>query len=144
MTFKFKTFIVDEVPVSRRQGSQLPFPWDSTYADFKKNPNKAPGFEVPVQEFWITERKLDPATITAADLRDRIRRAFYTWRDQQEEQLKGKFLGVSVTMTDILDDERKLIGTAVYLKAEDTEARKEAIERGKARQAKTKAKPKAR
>jgi hypothetical protein len=77
------------------------------------------GFVIP-REFWTTEGGLDDAHIDRkkdgsklagpADLRDRVRRAFYAWQKKDEEKRKDLLLGLDDIMA-----EGKYAGMSVYL-----------------------------
>jgi hypothetical protein len=106
--------LVDEVPVVAKTNvaARLPFDWDA-YAAQDKVVKKF----VPV-EFWINGRGYTAENATPGQNRDRIKRAFWGWRDQagKKDERRAEY---SVTITDQYDpkDPKKYLGLTFYFMA---------------------------
>jgi hypothetical protein len=132
MPYRFKILKDVKIPerVLARQGGggglSYGFPWD----DLKPGSD---GFYIP-REFWVEIAQLTNEHIDkpkegkklsgVSDLKDRVRRAFYIWRDRKKEERKN----LAILIEDALDDEGKYTGMTVYMVTGNgaTEVRKEA------------------
>lgn len=94
----------EDIPATvRTGGASLPFKWD----DMKVGSH----FQVPV-EFWLEARGITKTKATASACKDRLRRAFYVWRDK-EPKVRSKF---TLAFSDNFDkDGTTYLGSEVYM-----------------------------
>lgn len=92
----------EDIPATvRTGGAALPFQWDGMKVGSH--------FTVPV-EFWM-DRGITKTKATAPLCKDRLRRAFYNWRDK-DEKARSKF---TLAFSDTFSKDGTYEGSEVYL-----------------------------
>lgn len=122
MAYAFKRLSDVAIPETVRGGGgrSLGFPFgDLKVGKVGEAVKGDTGFFVP-REFWVSEAKLDDRVLgsdkgpgSASDLKDRIRRSFYGWRDADEKRENLTLVFVDDWGTDPAN--KKYAGVNVYL-----------------------------
>ena len=139
MAFKITIRKIEDFPATRHPTASLPIPWSELYMSYKKD--KDFGFDLPVKEFWVGERHVDPTKIDPGKLQERVRQSFYNWRAGQEKELnkgrkakdKAKYLGVGLEMGNEFDDAETPALASIFVRfiPQDDAMREAAAERAK-------------
>lgn len=122
MAYAFKILSDVAIPQTVRGGGgrSLGFPFgDLKVGKVGEAVKGDTGFYIP-REFWVSEAKLkdsdlgsDKGTGSASDLKDRVRRSFYGWRDADEKRANLTLVFVDDWGTDPAN--KKYAGVNVYL-----------------------------